>query len=85
MAGRIGKRLAEKIWSELGIRCDPDTFCRTYAGRYQKASGAWTWIMTEENGIRDVGSCWIASECVKRKYRLSLGEYGEIFPEERCC
>ena len=79
---KLAMRLAKKIETELGIRCNPETFHRTYAGCNQRASGAWVWIMNEENDVRDVGSCWPASECVKQKYALSLGEYGEILPEE---
>lgn len=40
------------------------------------------WMMSEALGHMDVGSCYPASECVKTKYTLSLGPYGEIFPEE---
>lgn len=79
---RLSERLAEKIKKELGINLNPETFTRTYAGRQQKAGGAWVWMMSETLGHMDVGSCYPASECVKTKYTLSLGPYGEIFPEE---
>lgn len=80
-ANRLAEKLSAKIEQELGIQCNPETFRRTYAGRHQKAAGAWVWLMSEKDGIHDVGSCWPASECVKKKYSLSLGKYGEIFPE----
>ena len=78
----LAVRLANKIESELGIQCDPTTFRGTYAGRNQKASGAWVWIMSEQNDIRDVGSCWPATECVKKNVKLSLWRYGEIIPDD---
>ena len=74
-------KLAEKIKRDLGIDCDTETFERTYAGKNQKAIGAWVWTMM--SGIRLIGSVEPASKLIKSKYYLSIYEKtGEIFGEE---
>lgn len=83
MAKSLAERLATKIERELGVVCDPKSFRRTYAGRWQKASGAWVWTMqTAKEPYSDIGSGTAASECVKRSTRLAFGKYGEIYIEE---
>jgi len=79
---RLSERLAKKIERELHIQCDPATFRRTYAGRNQKAAGAFLWEM---NGVHGgtLGSISPASECVKSTVRLDFdAREGEIFPEK---
>ena len=82
-ASALAERLAEKIEKDLGLVCDPSTFCRTYAGSWQRARGAVVWTMKLKNSPLDIGSGEPASECVKNKYRLCLIEdgYGEISTE----
>ncbi len=77
------ERLVKKIEEELGIVCDPETFCRTRAGYWQKRQGAFSWEMYLLNSNVKVGSCDTVSECVKRKYRLTISRDGEICAEER--
>ena len=79
----LAEKLANKLREEEKICCNPDTFTRTYAGRNQRASGAFVWMMQDVNEIHWYGSIYPASECVKKKYKLVLGEGGEIFPEEK--
>ena len=83
--------LAAKIKEEIGVECDPSTFQRTYAGRNQKAAGAFVWVMVPE-GKPDslpenmwlIGSAEPASRLVKEKYHLDFDEKeGEIFGEEQ--
>ena len=38
---KLAERLAKKIYKELGIECDPNTFRRTYAGYWQRSQGTW--------------------------------------------
>ena len=79
----LAERLANKIREETGREVSPLTFSRTYAGRNMKAAGAFVWMVQDINGIHWYGSMYPASECVKKKYKLVLGEGGEIFPEEK--
>ena len=86
----IPRRLAEKILQDIGIECDPSTFRRTYAGRNQKAAGAFVWVMLlkerPENTPADmwlIGSIEPATKLVKKKYKLTFDRSeGEIFGEE---
>lgn len=65
-------RLAKKIEAELGIKCDPSTFRRTYAGYWQKASGAWVWAIRVSGTPFEIGSGDTATMCVNKKYKLCL-------------
>ena len=78
MSKKLAEKLADKIEKELGIICEPETFKRTYAGYWQKLSGAFVWTMKVLNSHNDIGSCTPASECIKRKYNLSITENGMI-------
>jgi hypothetical protein len=77
----LAERLAAKIKKELNIECDATTFRRTYAGYWQRRSGAFSWTM-QTRELRVIGSCERASECVKRKYKLII-DCDEIFIENR--
>ena len=79
----IAERLAAKIERELGLKCDPATFRRTYAGRWQKASGTWVWSISVVETHNDIGSCDPASECVKTIYQLTITQDGCICAERR--
>lgn len=86
MGTTLRKRLARKIEREAGIKVDENVFVRTYAGKHQKASGAFLWYFAlARPGIGIVGSCFTATECLRKDRRLEaedrlFGEY-EIFPE----
>lgn len=67
-------RLAKKIEAELCIKCDPSTFRRTYAGFWQKASGAWVWAIRVSGTPFEIGSGDTATMCVNKKYKLYLTE-----------
>ena len=74
--------LCEKIRQELNIEVDANTFGRTYAGRNQKAAGAFIW--TIDSKYNTYGSCYPLSECIKNKNKLVLLVDGrEIIPEEK--
>ena len=82
-------RLRKRLMAEFGY--DVDDIQRTYAGRNQRAAGAFVWFgWPVENGKRcthkRIGSSWPASELVKKKYRLVIDDsWGdiEIVPEDR--
>lgn len=69
--GRLSERLSKKILLDTGIHTDPGTFSRTYAGRWQKAMGAFLWTMNDKDGLITVGSCDRASDCVRPGVKLS--------------
>ena len=77
----IAERLATKIEHELSIKCDPSTFKRTYAGRWQKANGAWVWRICISGTHTDIGSCDTASDCIKTTRRLTITNDGCICAE----
>ena len=85
----IPEALAEKILEEIGIECDPATFRRTYAGKNQKAWGAFVWTMypvseiNKHSARRYIGSIEPASRLVKRNVRLTFDPVeGEVFGEK---
>ncbi len=73
----LAERLAKKIERDTGLVCDPSTFTRSYAGYWQKSSGAWLWSMQVKDIPHEIGSCDPASECVKSKYHLELLNSGD--------
>ena len=83
------KRLANKIYADTGIRCDPKTFRRTYANRAYLQLGATSWRMCiHGSDILTVSSQYPVSECVKKKYKLEAVRehfHNEIllFPEDK--
>lgn len=82
MAGKLAIRLAKKIERDCDIRCDPETFERTYAGKNQKAAGSFVWTMFLSDGQSwFIGSVEMASELVKNKYYLSIDEDGCMWGE----
>lgn len=65
---RLIEKLAEKVYEQLQIDCDTETFVRTYAGRNQKATGAPLWLMQpKNNSIVMIGSTLPASYLVKKR------------------
>ena len=77
--GNTSERLARKIERELGIKCDPCTFQRTYAGYWMRTQGAFSWIMNTTRG-GTIGSMYTASELVKPYVKLDYDpREGEIF------
>ena len=78
----LAYRLAAKIERDLGIRCLPDTFRRTYAGYWMKTQGAFAWEMDCVGG-GTVGSMWPASVLLKAGKPLTFDpREGEIFPDD---
>ena len=61
----ISEALSKAILRDTGIRTDLSTFRRTYAGRWQKAAGAFLWTMQCEDGITTVGGTDRASDCIR--------------------
>ena len=79
---KLSEKLARKIEKEIGIRCNPDTFVRTYAGKWQRLAGAFVWEMVCEGGRID--SISPASDCVRSDVWLDFDpKEGEVFPEKR--
>ena len=84
----LAEKLAKKIYEQLKIDCDPETFTRTYAGRNQKTAGAPLWLMRpKNNSVVMIGSTLPASYLVKKNVPLSAetSDYGtfiELFDEK---
>ena len=76
----LAERLAKKIEQDTGLKCDPNTFARTYAGRWQREEDAWCWTMRLAESLFEIGSSDPASECVKQKYKLIVSQ-SEIYAE----
>lgn len=81
----VFQRLAKRIYKDLGVDLDTTSFRRTYAGKWLKAGGAFSWTCRlKENGLVEVGSCWSASELLRSRTPLTMSRDGmeiEIFPE----
>ena len=80
------QRLARKIFKNTGIKVAENSFIRTYAGKHMKSSGAFLWHFSLEHPrIGIVGSCFTATECLRKDCVLIVQEQGfceyEIFPE----
>jgi hypothetical protein len=87
---KLSERLTKKIKEELDINCIPETFRRTYAGRNQKAAGAFLCEMQIKDSSWHVASIQTASELVKSNIKLEAdndfwynGNTLEIFGEAR--
>jgi len=82
----LSEKLSQKILQDTGIRTDPETFRRTYAGCWQKAAGEFLWTMKAKDGSITVGSCDRASDCIKSGARLFACDVGfctmEIIADE---
>jgi hypothetical protein len=54
---------------EIGIEFSAKaTIRRTYAGRHQKATGAWTWFLLDPADVaRDLGSSYTVTELARAK------------------
>lgn len=77
----IWPKLRQRIKDELGYECE-ETFVRTYAGRNQKAAGAWVWFA--QAGRLTIGSQWTMTELLKAPYLLfSINHFYEVsvYPE----
>lgn len=91
-ASKMVRKLVDRIKEEFGIGCDPNSFRRTYAGRWQKSDGAYSWtldIVDEEEGYvaGQVAGFSAASEYVKKKNNIEGYHEGfdfaiSIVPEE---
>lgn len=74
----LSVKLAIKIEEELNIEVFP-IIQRTYAGYWQRSSGAWLWSMSTKSS--DVGSGSKATECIKKDKKLGILKFGEIIIE----
>lgn len=57
------------------------TIRRTYAGRNQKANGAWTWFLYWDNEPRidpEVGSQWPLTELRCGRVVVSANQHGQV-------
>lgn len=70
---KLAEKLARKIDKEIGIKCNPETFRRTYAGYWMKTQGAFVWEMESVEG-GTIGSMYPASELVKASVHLTYDE-----------
>ena len=60
---------------------------RTYAGHYQRSSGAWAWSLEWEGPLEDpvvrgitgqVGGHWPASVCGRKDSVVEMNEFGQV-------
>lgn len=81
---RLARRLQTIFIKEKGIVTVPKIH-RTYAGRWQRAEGAWSWFMFTREGTV-IGSQWSATKVARAKCREYSKEWrgGDIHvtPEE---
>jgi hypothetical protein len=63
------------------------TIRRTYAGRIQRAEGAWSWHVLEPPGSRPewlgIGSQFPLSELFRRGFELDRDPYGQVHLDPR--
>jgi len=76
----FSKRVAKRIKKEFNIEVKPVIY-RTYAGRWQRSRGAWSWWMELKDSPIMVGSAFPARDILKAK-KLSISDTdNEIFIE----
>ncbi len=73
---RLVKRLRKEGW----IIHDGYEFRRTRAGYWQRAAGAWSWVIW--TGTHEIGSQWPVADCLKAKRLVSCADYA-IIPEDK--
>lgn len=76
----VVERLCKKIERDIGIKCVPCTFRRTYAGYWQRRAGGFVWEMSAKGLSYEIGSTQSATELVKSNCKLEL-QGNEIFGE----
>lgn len=74
MASKQVVALANRIYKEFGINADPEKFYRTYAGKWQKDAGAYSWIMYLATDTGIVGGCEPVRKYIVKKNRLDFSE-----------
>jgi hypothetical protein len=76
----VVERLCKKIERDIGIKCVPCTFRRTYAGYWQRRAGGFAWEMSVKGLSYEIGSTQSVTELVKSNCKLEL-QGNEIFGE----
>lgn len=76
----IFQQLAEKVKKDLDIELI--NLKRTYAGHWQRSSGAFVWFGTDKSNGHDLGSSFSATYLLKSKKLILSYDYKEIFPIE---
>jgi len=78
------KPSAARVWQfVVDVGCYPDGLppivlpvkvLRTYAGRHQRAAGAWSWWMDDSTGVSICGSSWTLRDVLRaiREDRLGV-------------
>lgn len=74
MASKQVVALANRIYKEFGINADPEKFYRTYAGKWQRDAGAYSWIMYLATDTGIVGGCEPVRKYTVKKNRLEFNE-----------
>lgn len=87
------QRLIERLSKELDTTFPEGTEVRrTYAGRNQRACGAWSWFLyCEKELISSIGSSYTVTELLKAKKwsftndidKTLYGYNTEVYPEEK--
>lgn len=68
----VVEKLCKKIERDIGIKCVPCTFRRTYAGYLQRRDGVFVWEMSAKGLSYEIGSMQSATELVKSNCKLDL-------------
>lgn len=76
----VVERLCKKIERDIGIKCVPCTFKRTYAEYWQRRAGGFVWEMSAKGLSYEIGSTQSATELVKSNCKLEL-QGNELFGE----
>lgn len=59
------QRLAKRLKTDLGFTVDIATLKRTYAGKWLRSSGAFSWSCSSLDNPCKVGSIYIATELLR--------------------
>lgn len=79
----IFEKLAKRIEKELNIKVDTSSLRRTYAGYWQRESGAFSWEgCVYGYPLLRIGSCESATTLLKAR---KIGIVGEHFNEIEIC
>ena len=74
----IKAQIAKLVKVKFDIDLDVNSFKRTYAGYWQRSSGAWSWYMFIQGGTFEVGSSYSITELLKNKNNVYLENGDEL-------
>lgn len=66
------EKLCKLIFQKFGIECNIKSFRRVRPGHWQRAAGSYSWVITEKNGWRDIGSIYSVKKLLKNWDKVDL-------------